>query len=161
MLFSRQVLLSHHLSLTGTLLAVLFPYFQCPVGNLPKVLLLLSCLSLLGLFCQTLRTFVLFLGCLYFFYHKSLCYHRAYCRFLCFIRHLLGSIVVCNQNCRIFLSLLPPTWYNTAINFSILLCHLTKLLPQKNVAFFHRSLCICLFSCVMLVFVPACARVLL
>ena len=46
---------------------------------------------------------------LYDFYYRSLCHHGSYYRFSFFISHLLGSIVVCNQPCTIFLNLVPPS----------------------------------------------------
>ena len=66
-------------------------------------------------------------------------------RFLSFIPYLLGSIVVWNQSCRIFLNLVPSSSTSTTIACLILHCHLLKLLPQKELvpAFRSRRTCIC------------------
>ena len=118
-------------------------------------------LNFLGLWKQTLGTLMLFWLCKYFFTrdHPVSILQHAYWRivliiswfsrlhFLYFILHLLGSVVVYNQPCRILLDLLLPSWYNTAIVCSILPYHHTKLLLQSLYTFYlHLSYCTFLWA---------------
>ena len=54
------------------------------------------------------------------------------CYFICFISHLLNSIAVFKQPSRIILELFPLFSDNNLMVYSILCCHLIKMLSQKR-----------------------------